>query len=502
MAFNPQTAKPVSKFDLSTAKPINQVTTTAELPVDYRFGESVRNFLPSLGKVVTDFAGALVNYDDTINAIGTLAESGLQNLAQELHDSLPKKIQTEYPKYLTPRMYEAMGFDKSESKGFENHTMPNQEMGEQFLGYLGDRYGGKDEIKTTLMKDPAGVLADISGIVTGGATIAGKSGSTVANIASKLDPITGIVKAPTAAIEMLGQPLSHKLYGSAMKPSTTLDINPRESVISAGLELGAMPTVKSTKRIEAERQRVGAELDEALAKSDKLGRVVDGEGLLADVANVRDKFAPPKPSSTTALPDIDAVVDNIREAIFLNGGRKLTIREVNDIKTDLYRQINFDRSQRVGGSAKTMSDATEQANKQIAQTARDIVAKHAPDVVPLNDRYGKIVDVQRNIQQQGTNRIQNADLVGLSDPVKIGASQAVGGDMGGVVGTVATVVDKATPKAALAIGINRAGKVARSPKAVAAIDATSLAGRYEQAVLADEQEREAERLRRQLLRED
>ena len=496
MAFDLSSAKPVAKpkpkFDISSAKAVRQPPVLQQ-PVDYQFGQTASNFLPSLGKALSDTASAVVNYDDTIEAISNLVASGMANAAQELHDALPESVQSEYPKYLSPNLYEAMGFDKSEDRNYKDHKIPNQKAGEDFVGYLDDRYGSLDAVKRTAMEDPAGMLLDVSGLITGGGTAAAKMGGTVGKVGQKaqsvgaaLDPMTGVVRAPTAAVEaVLGQPLSHKLYGSAMKPSTTLDINPRKNVIAAGLELGALPTIRSTERLNRLRKDVGGQLDTALNSADDLGRVIEGESLLAEIGKVRDEFAPPKPSSLNALPDIDDVVENIREAVFLNGGRKLTVREVNDIKTDLYRSINWDKAQKIGGNAKTMSDATERAMKQVADTSRRIVANYAPDVVPLNDAYGKIVDVQRSLQQQGANRIQNKDLLGIGAPIQIATGQALGGNVGGLAATAAAVADRALPKAAIAVGVNRVGKAVRNPNVTGALASASLAGRYEEAALAE-----------------
>lgn len=67
--------------------------------------------------------------------------------------------------------------------------------------YLADRYGGVENLKQTFAKDPAGILADASMILTGGGTAAaklpgvlGKTASTAAKVGRAIDPLTAIPK--------------------------------------------------------------------------------------------------------------------------------------------------------------------------------------------------------------------------------------------------------------------------------------------------------------------
>lgn len=441
-------------------------------PVDYDFGKSVENFMPSLMAAGGDLAHAVMNPIDTATAVGNLALSGGANLAQEFVD-------------LTGSDYQ----------------VPNQEAGEAFAGMLDERYGSMDALKTTAMNDPAGLLMDLSSVFTGGGSAVAKVGgqaTKVGNAINKagnvIDPLTGVVKAPTAVVEgVLGEPISHKLYGSAFKPTTGLKPEVREQLIQDGIDLRAKPTLRSTKKIEKERKKVQKKREKVLDEAAELGRLVDESELYVNIDDVRAQYAPPRPSSTYAPQIIDDVVDEVSQGIFNNGGRKLTIEEINDIKMDLDETINYKKSNRSGESNANRGDIDEKARKAIANAARQIIYKHAPDLDPLNQQYGKIRNVQNNLQHQGTSRNQNADPLGLFQTTAAAVNPVAG---------VLSVANRPVPKTTLGIYASDVGKTLRTSNKYNQFRNASMAGRYEQAVLADEEEREREKLAKELRRKD
>ena len=441
-------------------------------PVDYDFGKSVENFMPSLMAAGGDLAHAVMNPIDTLTAVGNLALSGAANVGQELVD-------------LTGSDYQ----------------VPNQEAGEAFAGMLDERYGSMDALKTTAMNDPAGLLMDLSSVLTGGGSAvakvggqATKIGNAIDKVGNVIDPLTGVVKAPTAVVEgVLGEPISHKLYGSAFKPTTGLKPEVREQLIQDGIDLRAKPTLRSTKKIEKERKKVQKKREKVLDEAAELGRLVDESELYVNIDDVRAQYAPPRPSSTYAPQIIDDVVDEVSQGIFNNGGRKLTIEEINDIKMDLDETINYKKSNRSGESNANRGDIDEKARKAIANAARQIIYKHAPDLDPLNQQYGKIRNVQNNLQHQGTSRNQNADPLGLFQTTAAAVNPVAG---------VLSVANRPVPKTTLGIYASDVGKTLRTTNKFNQFRNASLAGRYEQAVLADEQERERERQEKELRRKD
>ena len=101
-------------------------------------------------------------------------------------------------------------------KGLIQLAIPGEQGSEQQARAVGkffaDRYGGIENIKRTIAKDPAGVLADVAMIFTGGGAIAGRlpgvagtAGRAVAKYAQRLDPIDIGVRTAIGATKGVGK---------------------------------------------------------------------------------------------------------------------------------------------------------------------------------------------------------------------------------------------------------------------------------------------------------
>ena len=426
-------------------------------PVDYQFSESAKNFLPSLGGAFGDLYHAVTNPIDTASTLGELFVSGRANLGQEIQDVIDPDA---------PRL-------------------PDQEMGEAFAGMLADRYGSTDALKKTAMEDPAGILLDASSILTGGGGlmakapgIAGKAGQQISKAGQMIDPITGALKAPAAVIEKVAKkPLSHILYESAMKPSTTLSPKKRKQLVEAGLDLGATPAQGSVSKLEGQKQALWNEVAD-LENQANIADALEPQGLFKHVDDVKAEYAPPVINAMPALKAVDDVVDQMQEAIFMNGGNALSVKELGRIKRNIYQQLNYDKSSFKGA----IDQPSEKAMKAIARAAKEAIEEIVPAVKKKNQLAGSIYDVQKNLQWPAAHRIGNKDVVGLGLPMATTTGQVVGGNTGGILATALGILDRPVIKSKAALGTNRLGKAARAPIAPLVTTNTALMGRLEQAM--------------------
>jgi hypothetical protein len=176
----------------------------------------------------------------------------------------------------------------------------------------------------------------------------------------------------------------------------------------------------------------------------------------------------------------------------MRGGKQMTIPEIGALKRQNYKNINQNRK----------NNATSLPHKDalmnISNAAKEIIEEAVPEVKPLNAEYGRLAELIE-VQAAAAGRTGNYDIIPFGATMK---SAALGSmtDVGGLAAKAAPFLDLGSPKAMLAIAGDRVGKTINSSKAPAG--KAALGGRYEEAVLADEQEREAEKVRRQLLRED
>jgi len=447
-------------------------------PVQYDPMKSVKNFLPSLGSAVSDLGSAISSPIDTSKAVANLIASGGANLLQE-------------------------GVNLTGS----DYQVPNQDAGEEFAGMLDERYGSMDALKTTAMNDPAGLLMDLSSVFTGGGTAVAKTGGrlsskvkaageSVANFGAKLDPLTGIIKAPVAAFEsMTGQPVSRQLYQQAMKPSNTIRPNKKKQLLDDGLELGATPTTRSMNKVEARKQQVFNEI-ESIEAGVNASATSPPARLFDHVDDVKNDYRPPILNSADALAAIDKVVDAQLESLYHNGGQRLTVADLARIKRHIYKNVSWDK--KVGKNQ--IDQPSQETMKAIARSAKEMIEEIVPDVKVLNDEYGKIANVQEKLQIPAGGRSGNNNILGIGAPIATATGAAVAGNPGAFIGGSIGVLDMAVPKALAAIGTNRLGKQVRRPNNY--FKTASLAGRYEQAALRDKEEREQERVARENKRKD
>lgn len=472
----------------------------SQQPVDYDFGKSVENFMPSLMAAGGDLAHAVMNPIDTATSVAGLARSGIANAGQMLQDTLPEVVVSNMN-----RLENAITGRDLPIENAKDYQLPKQEAGEAFAGMLDERYGSMDALKTTAMNDPAGLLMDLSAVLTGGGSAiakgggqATKLGNAIDKVGNVIDPLTGVVKAPVAAVEtMTGQPISRQLYQSAMKPSTTIPKNQRVELLDQGLELGATPTIRSQNKIEEKKQSVYDDI-EALENSVDASTTSPQGRLFDHVDEVRRDYNPPILNSAEALATIDKVVDAQLEALYLNGGQPLTVKDLSRIKKHIYKNVSFDKKQ----ASRSIDQPAEETMKAIARSAKEQIEEIIPDVKTLNAEYGKIANVQDKIQNPASARVGNRDLVGIGAPIKVTAGAALDGGVGTVLGGILGLVDAPVTKSNLAVATNRAGKTLRTSNKFNQFRNASLAGRYEQAALADEEEREREKLAKELRRKD
>ena len=154
-------------------------------------GKALGNLWPSTKQVVSDHVQPLLHPIDTVSALGRL-------IAGTIEKAIPGEQYSE--KYA-----DAVG------------------------EYIANRYGGLDNVKETISTDPVGFLADVSTILTGGATLAAKAPGTVGKIAKTagsvgraIDPVNAAAKVAGATGKFVGKTaipaIAGVMSGTGMAP--------------------------------------------------------------------------------------------------------------------------------------------------------------------------------------------------------------------------------------------------------------------------------------------
>jgi hypothetical protein len=124
--------------------------------------EAVGNFLPSVGQMAVDVGTALMNPIDTAQGVLDLGAGTLQNI-------VPTSVKNAINK---------IDFNPEAAKRAEG-------VADAVGGQFKQNYGSVEGFKDKLSRDPAGVLADASTVLTGGSTVVPRLGK----VASAIDPM-------------------------------------------------------------------------------------------------------------------------------------------------------------------------------------------------------------------------------------------------------------------------------------------------------------------------
>lgn len=178
-------------------------------------GKAVSNIPSSAAQMGSDIYQAVTNPLDTAATIAEVGVGALTNL---------------YPDWYI--------------EALDNYILPEDTLqtAQAKSGMVWDamknRYGGEENIKRTIANDPTGFAGDVAGIISGGATLAGKAGVMSANLANKaqkvasfIDPVSlaakgtgtvfkGASKIPSAVAGLttgMGQDVVSELYKAGKK---------------------------------------------------------------------------------------------------------------------------------------------------------------------------------------------------------------------------------------------------------------------------------------------
>ena len=165
---------PVYRDRITPPEPQPAQATTPEAPQSMGLGEmassAVGNLPGSAWQFAKDVTAPIHSPVETAKGLGGLAAGVVQN-----------------------RFREAKNF----ALGSDDAPGENEQKLEALVSFIGDRYGGLENIKRTVAEDPAGFLADVAGLAMGGGGLAAK----VAGTASRVGKVGAAVQKAGRAID-------------------------------------------------------------------------------------------------------------------------------------------------------------------------------------------------------------------------------------------------------------------------------------------------------------
>jgi len=380
-------------------------------PVDFDAMTMLSNVPKSGMKMGSDLWQAVSNPIDTATGIGKAALGGVQKL-------IP---------------------------GEQSYEPYADAVGEHFSG----RYGGIDEIKSTLMEDPVGVLGDTAGLFAGVGMLpkAGKIGQ----LGSMIDPVNLAVRGGSKAVSNIPgvSGIPNALYRSSAKFGNKFD---DAAVSQTALDYGIMPNDAGIAKGQSLIGDVGTSIDDLIAQADATGAKIPRSKLYQYINDVKQEFGGFNLDAPNDLSKINKVIGDFEQHIKGKGKEFITVQEAQKFKQNIYKSINWKAKQGTGSQAKAAT------KKAIAKGAKTEIEKVLPEIKDLNLQQGELIELMDALDAP-SQRIGRRDIMGLGVPLKTGAGAIAGGVPGAITGFIVGIADNPTLKAKIAIGINNIKKL-------------------------------------------
>jgi len=361
-------------------------------------------------------------------------------------------------------------FVPSEINGFNFGQTENEEVVDAVGQFINERYGSVDAFKSTVQDDPVGVLADVAGLVSGGAALipkAGKAGAIVkaaGTLGKAVDPLNVSVSAVKALAKQGGKAIPkgvpEKLLESAMKFRPSIKPAQRARMTATALKEGILPTTGGLEKIVSNLDTLNASLDNIIDTATKSGKTIPKGVVFSKLKKLRRDLGGVKVNASADLRIIDKMAKDMDLNLKRLGKDRITPRELQSLKTDAYKRINFDVK---SGAAEAAKSETSRA---FAKGGKEAIESLDPSVEGINRRMGDLLELNNELERV-VSRLDNRNLISLDTAAKIaagaGADVARGGaPIGTAIGTTASVFGNPRVKARAALMLENLRKNAET----------------------------------------
>lgn len=430
---------------------IQRQATQPEQQEDFDFsaGEMISNIPRSAVQFAKNVAMPFLHPIDTAKGIGRLGGSLLEKGTEALSEASPESMSPEEQSPVTYMSDYGYG-DKPGRYDTQASDMAGQ--------MIKDRYGSVENFQKTAQEDPVGLLADLSMILTAGGSAAatlpgkaGKIGQFVKKAGMAAEPINltkGALKLAVSKATSKAMPAA--MYESSAKFSTTIPKSKRTQMAETALKYKIRPTSTGIKKLDTLVTEFDTKIDGLIDDATKAGKTIPRAAVYRHLKGLRQEASGMNIDAAAEVNQINRVAKTLDLHLRKLGKDKLTPNELQSLKQSTYEKINFDASQlrsRVG---------TKGAQKAIARAAKESIESVA-DVKDLNRELGKLLELRgprktgAKALEKSASRIENRNIVGIDEPIKIATGTAAGGAPGAAIGTGLAILEHPQVKAILAI---------------------------------------------------
>lgn len=381
--------------------------------------QMLKNYPKSALNLVQNMANTVLHPKDTISAVGNLVREGAAAGSAALHGERAE----------TPTADAVVGAAK-------------------------ERYGSVPSFLNTLMNDPAGVQADVSG-VTAGAGMMLPRNTALANAlktgGAAIDPINVSANAAKIGVgSVVKESWPRALMESAVKFSTTMTPEDRGRKIGTMLREDLMPTSGGMDKLNNTVQGIFEVYNKVLDDAAASGKSLTRDRLYSEARKLYDEWAGPEfIDSNKRRKVLDGILNEYDRHLDDLGVDALTPQQAQELKKKLYEDINWNASRQQG------SKPAEDTYAAVARGARIGLEELDPRIAPLNQRAGDLLDL-RDALMRSANRIENRDFIGIDPAMKILPATAIAGEPGAYTAALASILSRPAAKAKAALMLESA----------------------------------------------
>jgi len=308
--------------------------------------------------------------------------------------------------------------------------------------YYKDRFSNPLQ---TLQQDPVGMLGDVSGVLTGGATVLPRIGGNVSRVGAALEPLNvatnvagyGVSKALPASVPA-------RLYESAAKWQPSIPQKERAKLTETALTEQLMPTSAGVGQAYLRKNELGTTIDALVQQADATGIKIPSQAIFAYINDAKSKLGGPKIEAAKDLAEINRIERNFKTYLSRNKYKSLTPNQLQEFKQNVYDKVDYGTKKQTGNMAQ------EQVYKDMGRAAKEALEQQIPGIGELNRQQGNLINLIPNLER-AASRIENRDLLGIGSPIKLGAGQAVGGVPGAVIGAGQSIFEMPRVKSKAAL---------------------------------------------------
>lgn len=393
-------------------------------PVDDGFSavQMVKNIPSSAANMVTGVAEAVTHPVETAEALGKMFGGVAQKYNRVLEGELPDEL-------------DWLAFSPLASilDATETDLVPYADV---VIDAVKGRYGSVDAAIQTIEDDPVGVLADVTGAL---------HGAGLHRTAAAVNPINAVTNtAKVSAAKLLPKGLPASMYEDVAKFSTTLTEKQRAAMVETAMLNKITPTSKGVKKIQDLVDGFNTKIDDLISAAEESGKTVPKSAIFRHIKALKKERGGVRLGASDDIEAIDKIVDNFDAHLSGLGKDKLTPKELQNIKVNAYKDINWDAKRMTGAPIK------EDTFKAVAKGAKESIEELAPNVKETNAKLGELLELQPHLQR-AANRIENRNMIPLDAPLQVAAGTGVGGTLGAVLGAVTSFMGLPKVKANTAL---------------------------------------------------